>query len=229
MKKKIASFAFNISLPVFIVLARAKTGFMRRDLVEFQKYGLTEAILTAIDTMTTEFEAIPTDEELLGDQVIATQEKDAQALKVKEILGSIMTRAANKFGAESGKYRKFGVWEISTLDGGKLSYTASRALRVAKGYLTELESEGLTQAILTDFEAMIQTYNTKLGVQEDAISNRDIASENRAEKANAIYRLISKHCETGKQIWASTNEAKYNDYVIYDTPSGSPEKEAPAA
>ena len=23
---------------------------------------------------------------------------------------------------------------------------------------------------------------------------------------------------TGKNIWASTNEAKYNDYVLYNTP-----------
>lgn len=67
MKKKIASLAFNIALPVFIVLARAKAGFMRRDLTEFEKFGVTGDSLDTLDTMITEFEAIPNDEELLGD------------------------------------------------------------------------------------------------------------------------------------------------------------------
>lgn len=159
--------------------------------------------------------------------MIATQEKDAQAEKVKAILGSVMTRAENKFGRESGKYRKFGVWDISALEGGKLIYTATRAIRVATGYLPELQGEGLTQAILTDFDTQVKTLITKQGAQEDAISDRDIATENRSEKANAIYKLLVKYCDTGKRIWASTNEAKYNDYVIYDTLSGGPE--APAA
>lgn len=228
MKKKTVSLAFRIGLPLFSVFARAKAGFMHRDLTEFEKFGVTKNSLQALDAMITEFEAIPTDEELLGDQVIATQEKDAQAEKVKGILGSLMTRAENKFGRESGQYRKFGVWDISPLDGGKLIYTATRAIRVATGYLPELRSEGLTQAMLTDFDAQVKTLSTKLAVQEDAISDRDIASENRTEKANAIYKLLVKYCETGKRIWASTNEAKYNDYVIYDTPTGTPE-EAPAA
>ncbi len=229
MKKKSASLVFNIGLPVFIVLARAKASFMRRDLVEFEKYGVTEDSIDSLDSMITEFEAIPTDEELVGDQVIATQAKDAQAEKVKGILGAIMTRVRNKFGAHSGEYRKFGVGEIATLDGGKLGYTAARAHRVAVTYLPQLMSEGLTQEMLTDFDTQIKAFNTRLGAQEDAISDRDIATENRAAKANAIYSLLVKYCDTGKRIWASTNEAKYNDYVIYDTPTGSPEEGLPAA
>lgn len=42
-------------------------------------------------------------------------------------------------------------------------------------------------------------------------------------KGNALYKAIVKICNTGKDIWYETNESKYNDYVIYNTPSGKPE------
>ena len=33
---------------------------------------------------------------------------------------------------------------------------------------------------------------------------------------------MSKISEIGKEIWEGVNEAKYNDYLIYDTPTGQP-------
>lgn len=108
------------------------------------------------------------------------------------------------------------------LDGGKLSYVARRVHRVASNLLTELESEGLTQEILDELTTRLETYEQALASQKDAIADRDIATENRVEKANEIYDLLVKYCNTGKQIWEDTNQAKYNDYIIYDTPTGNP-------
>jgi hypothetical protein len=44
-----------------------------------------------------------------------------------------------------------------------------------------------------------------------------------------LYLLLSKYSETGKDIWAEVSEAKYNDYVIYNTLSGGPETAAATA
>lgn len=93
-------------------------------------------------------------------------------------------------------------------------------LWVAPDFLAELAEEGLTSEILEDLRKLLVLYDTALANQEDAIANRDIAAENRTEKANEIYTLIVKYCDTGKRIWETKNVAKYNDYVIYDTPSG---------
>jgi hypothetical protein len=90
--------------------------------------------------------------------------------------------------------------------------------------LDDLAEKGLTQQMLDDLETVIGEFDNALSMQEDAISSRDIATEERIEKANAIYAIVSKHCDTGKRIWVSSNQAKYNDYVIYDTPSGKPEE-----
>jgi hypothetical protein len=224
MKKKPVKLIFNIPLGQFLVFVRSKLSFVRRDIAEFEKYGTTEDDVADTEAMASEWEQIKTDEELVGDHIQATQDKDELADKVRVDIRSIMTRVAKKFGEESAKYRKFGVSDLSHLEGGDLSYVALRVVRVAKEYLTQLESTGLTQAMITSLETEVKNYNSKLGVQEDAESERDIATEDRAEKANAIYRLIVEYCKTGRDIWYGKNEAKYNDYVIYDTPSGGQEE-----
>jgi hypothetical protein len=208
----------------FLTFVRSKLGYVRRDKVEFEKFGITEDDVADTDAMALEWEQIKSDEELLGDHVQATQDKDALAEEVREAIRPIMTRAANKFGADSGKYRKFGVWDLSHLEGGGLIYTANRVVRVAKSFLTVLESTGLTQAMIDNLLAKISSYSLKLGVQDDAESDRDIATEERAEKANAIYLRVAQYCKTGQDIWVGRSEAKYNDYVIYDTPSGGKEE-----
>lgn len=222
MKKNSPRLKFSIALSVLYTMAMAKIGFMLRDLVEFIKYGVTEEKLNALKAMLTDFANIPTDDELVGVQVSATQEKDEAAIQLRDAIAEIMQRVENKFGAQSGNYRKFGVSGVSDLDGGKLSYVTRRVHRVAETMLPQLESEGLTPELLTELNSRLNTYEQALSKQEDAIADRDIATENRVEKANEIYALLVKYCNTGKQIWEDTNQAKYNDYIIYDTPTGKP-------
>lgn len=227
MKKKVVKLIFDIKLSVFILLAKAKIAFMRRDITEFDKFGIKEVNLAALETLVNALQALPTDEELLGDQTLATEQKDALEEPLREKIRDIMTRAKNKYGEGSARYRKFGVTDISQQEGGPLIFTAGRVKRVATSLLTDLASEGLTQDHIDALDDNTTAYDQKFGEKEDAISARDVATEDRAEKANAIYRLLVKYCETGKRIWVGKNEAKYNDYIIYDTPSGEPEEETP--
>ncbi len=227
MKKKAAKFNFGIQIGNFLAFVRSKLSLMRRDIVEFEKHGITEDNLTEVETMASDFEKLSSDEEMLGKQVLATQEQGAQAEKVREAIREITNRALRHFGDTSGKYKQFGNMNLSHLEGGNLGYAGSRVSKVATGFLTELQPTGLTQAMITNLDTQVKAYYNKLHAQDDAIADRDVAAAERAEKANTIYRIVAKYCETGKNIWVSINEAKYNDYVIYDTPSGGPE--APAA
>jgi MinD-like ATPase involved in chromosome partitioning or flagellar assembly len=38
---------------------------------------------------------------------------------------------------------------------------------------------------------------------------------------------VVKYADTGKDIWITKSEAKYNDYIIYDIPSGTDETVIP--
>ncbi|MFC2093968.1 hypothetical protein ACFLSV_08725, partial [Bacteroidota bacterium] len=73
---------------------------------------------------------------------------------------------------------------------------------------------------LTELETKCQTLEDALDEQADAIADRDIATEDRIETGNALYDKLINYCSFGQQIWIETDEAKYNDYIIY-TSSGS--------
>lgn len=52
------------------------------------------------------------------------------------------------------------------------------------------------------------------------VSERDIEQEDRVEAGNLVYADLIKYCGLGQSIWAATDVAKYNDYVVYNTQSG---------
>jgi len=227
MKKKTVAL-FSLTLAEFYTVMKAKLSFMLRDKAEFAKEGITQAQLDAIGPMLKEFNDLPTDEELVGDEVIATQAKNELKDQLHSKIEGVLNKAANKYGTESGYYRKFSIHSLSKLDGADLLVGALRVARVAKSMLADLTVQGLTQAMITDLETVTSEFEVALGKQEDTISDRDIASDLRIEKANAIYTLVVKYCDVGKRIWVSTNQAKYNDYVIYDTPPDKPDAPPPA-
>ncbi len=57
-----------------------------------------------------------------------------------------------------------------------------------------------------------------IDAQAKGISDRDVATEDRIEVLNTLYRILIKYAGIGQDIFYETDEAKYNDYVIYDTP-----------
>jgi hypothetical protein len=140
-----------------------------------------------------------------------------QGKELREAIGEVLTRAANKYGRNSGYYRKYGTSELSKLDGVALSASARRVYRVGNSQLTVLAGQGLTTEIMENLKRRQEIYETALGAQEDAESDRDIGAEERIIMANEIYGEVAKYCSTGKKIWQSKNAAKYNDYIIYDT------------
>lgn len=45
------------------------------------------------------------------------------------------------------------------------------------------------------------------------------STEERIELSNKLYSYVVKYTNFGKLIWEYTSEARYNDYIIYSTPS----------
>ncbi len=188
---------------------------MVRDIDEFAKFGVSLENINELKALLQSYIEIPSDDELLGDQINMTGEKDARAVIVREEISALMKKAENRYGKESAAYRKFGVSGTSRLNGWKLGHKGKRALRVAEGQLAELAEVGVTAGVLARLNEAITAYEQALEAQSDAFADRLIATEIRTEKANEIYLLLVKHCDTGKKIWENRNVAKYNDYIIY--------------
>ena len=186
----------------------------QRDAAELLNYGVTAATITALEAARDAFADNPTDEELSGDLVIATQAKNAQKLELQRQVRQISDRARIKFGEADGRFRKFGVELLTRQGDDELIRTARRVVRVATSLLPELSSEGLTATMISDLGAAADSFDNLVDAQDDAIKNRDIAVDERIGLGNALYDLLVNLAAKGKLCWEDVNEAKYNDYVL---------------
>lgn len=197
--------------------------FLNRDLPELSSRGMTSEKIDLLHTKTESFKDLPDDEEWEGDVTIATQAKNAAAAACAQTCSDLRVMAQNTWGTASGEYKSFDFDGINTLPEDQRARAYRRVARRAEKYLPELAGEGLTVALITGFNKDIDSFDSKLDALDDVQGDRDVATEQRISLGNEVYELMVKYCNTAKEYWAGKSEAKYNDYVIYDTPSGEPE------
>ncbi len=192
-----------------------------RDIVHFNKRAVSNTKIDSFKTLIQEFDDIPTDDELLGEVSIATENKDISAELVRIAIRSIRSMAENKWTTASAHYRAFSFEGLSILNDEQLHRLAKRVIKVATQQLPDLAEEGLTSDFINDLKAMDEHFDNDIDLQIAAIKNRDLMSQERVEKGNMVYKEMVRLCNIGKDLFASTNEARYNDYIIYDTPTGN--------
>jgi len=194
-----------------------------RDQTEFTPRGITAANNTAFLAQSVAFGEIPDDEELQGDVGTATENKDEAAELLRLKIRSVRTMAENKWGEGSARFRTYDFKDMARLPDDDLVKLGKRVSRVGNKQLVDLASEGLDAGFLTALDGLVADFDKKIDLVKSAEEDRDIATEDRIEAGNALYKVLVRFCNTGKDIWINRDEAKYNDYVIYDTPSGGPE------
>ncbi len=215
---------FNMNFDVFPRFAHQKINFLERDIEQFIKYGYSLDKANLLDNRIRMFEDLLTDEELEGAIMIATEKKNKLSEAIRNKIPDIMLCIENKFGKKSAHYKRFMAASVSKLPDEKLLRTTKRVVRIANLHQAEFEPTGLTATDIDELKQLNDEFETSFESQDDAISNRDIGTMTRIDEANALYELIAKICNTGKVIWKGKNEAKYNDYIIYDPPKRKPEE-----
>lgn len=218
---------FNFSYGFLKQLADSTLGLIDRDITEFNDRGFTAAKRTALATAISNFDNFATDEQLLGVKVAATATKDAARENVEKQMRTLFLAAKNVFGENTGKYREFGEPNLTLQTDSNLARNAKTMAVTATKYVTDLAGEGITVAKITSLTNARNALDVAIDEQTKAINNRDNSTETRITLANTLYDLVVKYSDTGKDIWVETSEAKYNDYVIYNTESGTDESVIP--
>ena len=221
MEKQEVTRDYRMGDPILIGKCIEVHAFMQRDAAPFNDFNVMAPDIAAFNDNINSFQDIETDEELQGVVSEYTELKDAKADEVKVAVRAILTRAQNKFGLGTARYKKFGTKGMDAFDDLQLLACSKRVKRVAEGFLALLGAVGLTAAMVTALDVLNEAFEKTIEDQRDAIADRDIATEDRIEQANELYKLLVDYCNIGKNIWVTTDEAKYNDYVIYDTPTGA--------
>lgn len=223
MKKEQVTRDFKLADSVLKQKADELIALIDRDITEFTDRGYNPAKKTELTTALNTVDSFPNDEQLEAIKTDLTEQKDAARNALEKTMRSIFNRAENVFGLYSAKYKEFGNAGISQLSDAEVVRIAKMMSVTAEKYLPQLADEGLTSDKLATLMTQRDALDVAIDAQAQGVSDRDVAAEGRVEALNKLYQLLTKYTGTGQDIFYETNEAKYNDYIIYDTPSGLPE------
>lgn len=221
MKHKEIFREFNLTYGSLIQKADDLMSSAVRDLIDLLKYGLTQETIDTTKLIRDEFVEMPTDAELVGDKIGKTEAKTNKAEELREGIKDIENRVGLKYGKKSWQRRKVNTGELSRLSDAELCRIGYSTARIATGFVDEQGSMGLTQELLDKLKTTTKDFDDLIDLQEDAIKERDISTQERRLKANALYEKIIHISDTGKAAYFGKDEARYNDYVIYNTASGT--------
>ncbi len=209
---------FKMSYGDLVQLADKAASLISRDTVELKLFGVLPADKIFITTNADSLRAYPTDQELLGVQTVATAKKDAIRGSIQKTISNIMVRVKILYGLGSPEYNRYDTKDLYNDSDAETVRTAYRVHRVATEDLTMLATRGLVQQDLDDLLLIIKLFDAAIDDREQATRNRDRAQQERVEMSNILYDKIAEVFECGKAVFSS-DPARLNDYVIYDSPS----------
>jgi hypothetical protein len=217
MKKQPGHRQYNIPDADFYVLCMETVKYAHRDIESFKTYGYDLEKLKGFKALCDRFQALPDDDELVGDQMISTEKKDASCEKLKTAIRGVMTRVEMKYSNRTGRYRKFGTAKMGDMTDPQLLFCGRRVVRVARKEADFYAEVGLTEQIITRVQDAAQEFENALNIQQDKIAERDISVERRMEQGNKMYNELVTVCNIGKDLWAEKDPVKYENYVLYES------------
>jgi hypothetical protein len=220
MKKPSVVRLYHFSDATLVTKGKEKIAFMRRDAAAFTPFGVTAPLVSSLETALNAFSNTITDIEAVNNQTGVTAAKDAKADQLRVAIRAIMARAELKYGTGNPKYKKFGTEALSQQSDSDLHFTGKRVVRVGTEFLADLTPNGLTPAMLSGITTLNNEFELLIVDLKIKIGERDIVQEDRVEAGNAIYKTLMQYTATGLSIWETTDVAKYNDYVVYNTVNG---------
>ncbi len=193
--------------------ADALLGTVERDLVKFTTRNINKNSLANFEQLIDVFANASTDEELLGFCKKATEEKDAAADILRRLLRSIRNMAELAFEGK-GHFHSFGFEGMSEMNDNDLCVLAKRVLRLARRLMDDLKPQGLMDSHLEALASFEAALDAKVDACNQAVENRDIETQDRIIKGNAVYAEMMRLASVGKSLFEDEDEARYNDYVI---------------
>lgn len=217
MKKQALNRQYNFPDADLYVQAMERIKYAYRDIRQFEQYGYSMDRLKGFKNLCDQFHSLPDDDEMVGDQMITTEKKDAAAEKLKTAIRSLMTRVSMKFNNRSGRYRKFGTAKMGDMTDAQLLFCGRRVVRVTRQQFDFLSEVGINEQLIQRIQDAAQEFENALNIQQDKVADRDIAVERRTEQGNKVYQELVVLCDIGKDIWADRNPVFYENYCIYES------------
>ena len=193
---------------------------LTRDLSDLAVFGLTAAKIASLKALGDAFELFPADGALVGEVMITTENKNAIREQVLAEIRNMVLRVEAKWGADNARCRTLNISSPSQLSDDSLLASAKWVHTKMTEFLPELADYGLSKEVLDAFADLNEKFELAKNAQAEANSMRILKAEERVNKGNELYELVSNYCGFGKKLYEKTSPAKYNDYIIYAPSAG---------
>jgi len=213
MSKKMEKRSYNLADGNLKQMADGLKTSIVRDATEFETRNIKTPQIAAYQVLIDSFDETTTDEELKGLVTDAAEIKDGLAASIRKAIRTIRNMAEQAYNSK-GKFSTFGFGDMGNMTHEDLYRLSRRVLRVAGKLTADLAKQGLTTTMLTDLGALATAFDKAIDDVEEAIENRDLETQDRIIKGNALYAEMVRLASIGKSLFEDENEAKYNDYVL---------------
>ncbi len=224
MKKKPEEPSFHLPLAEMLLMAETKLAFARRDQDAFAARGVTAEHITQIEDQINAISKLPSDEELEQNVHGLEQKKNDLRAATTTLIQTALGKVNQVHHDESAEYRAFGARKLYDVGDPGFAMLCDQVSRVGQRELVDGEPDeleayaaaGLTPAEFIAIGAEGDEFRRLMVDIRIATAEREVGTQKRLRLANPAYQALAKLSETGKAIFVSTDEARYNDYVIYD-------------
>lgn len=217
MKKQPGHRKYNVSEADLYVTCMEAIRAAHRDIEFFTQYGYGLERLKAFKSQCDQFQTLPGDDELVGDQMICTEKKNLAAEKLRTAIRSLMTRVAMKYHDRTGRYRKFGTAKLGDMSDPQLLFCGRRVARVARQQIDFLAEVGVNENVIQRVLDACAEFENALNIQQDKLHDRDIGVERRTDFGNKLYKELVVLADIGKDIWVERDPVKYDQYCLYES------------
>ena len=207
---------FSMSAEQMIAKARSVKSAMERDLTELTPYGITALDISVFNTQIDDADALPNDDILQWYWSEAIAARDAKEAQIRTVLEGMVARVENKYGVRSNLIKVMRCNDLARKNAEALKESCQNSIVVLTERLSELSSEGLTQAMIDTIGTLRDELLVLMSDVTEKVRVRTEGTVTRTDALNALYNKMVGFCKYGKLVWDKVNESKYADYVIYD-------------
>ena len=217
MKKQAGHRKYNFPDADLYVQAVERMRYAHRDIEQFKQYSYDMERLKKFKAMCEKFRNLPDDDEMVGDQMVLTEKKSEAAERLKSSIRSVMIKVSIRYNNRTGRYRKFGTAKMGDMTDAQLLFCGRRVVRVSRQMAPFVEDLGVNENAINRVQEACRLFENALNLQQDKVSDRDIAVEHRVAQGNKVYDELVILCNIGKDVWAERDPIKYEQYTIYES------------
>ena len=203
---------------------------LNRDAAKLPRFGVTPERVKKFKEDTDLFGKMDPDTVLVQEGAVDTEEKNAGQEALVTSIQQVMACVGLKDDPRTAAYKRFGASDVSHATEAALHLAGAVVVKQGRKYLADYTGVGLTADMLDAVETNNAKFVEELTTGKEAENERQAATDDRIEAANALYEELTKLCAAGNTAWRFEDATKAGEYVVdHAAPADAAKPAAPVA